>query len=125
MGVVSDRGASGRDDVLNELERLREENARLRSMLGLERDAGGHATAWSPMLVPEVAAPSVDNSSPNDSKLALLASLFGARADVYATRWENTVTGKSGWSPATTCGWARRRSARDCLPLTDDVFASH
>lgn len=126
-GVVEDEGTGSHDDLVAELARLRDENVWLRSVLGLdEREADGHATAWSPMLIPDVAdSPSVDHSSPNQSKLALLASLFGARADVYATRWQNTATGRSGWSPATKGGWARRRTARDYLPLTDEMFASH
>lgn len=43
----------------------------------------------------------VDASSPAAEKLALLWSLFGARADVYALRWESASSGKTGWSPAT------------------------
>jgi len=78
------------------------------------------------MLLPEVrASPSIDNAAPNAAKLALYASLFGARSDVYATRWENTSTAKSGWSPATKGGWSRQRTSRDYLPLTEEVFASH
>ena len=64
-------------------------------------------------------------SSPDDAKLALLRSLFGARSDVYATRWENASTGKAGWSPAARGGWSRRRSRQDYLPLTDEVFRAH
>ena len=67
----------------------------------------------------------IDASSPDDAKLALLASLFGARSDVYATRWENTSTGKAGWSPATRGGWSRQRSRQDYLPLTGEVFRAH
>jgi hypothetical protein len=57
--------------------------------------------------------------------VALLRSLFGARSEVYAARWESGSTGKTGWSPATRGGWSKRRSAKDYLPLTDDVFAAH
>jgi superfamily II DNA or RNA helicase len=108
--------------------RLREENARLRALLGMdERPAGGHAVAWSPTLLSNpVTGPAIDAQSPNSAKLELFRSLFGARSDVYAVRWENASSGKSGWSPATRDGWSRsRRSPRDCLPLTDDVLASH
>lgn len=127
-GTMSDEGpAPSRDDLMAELQLLRDENARLRSVLGLEEhQASGHAAAWSPMLVPDSqGSPSVDHSSSIDSKLALAASLFGARSDVYAIRWDNATTGKSGWSPATRGGWARQRNARDYLPLTADVLASH
>ena len=122
-----DEDAADRADLMAEVDRLQAENARLRSLLGLDqREADGHASAWSPMLLPEVrASPSIDNTAPNAAKLALYASLFGARSDVYATRWENTSTGKSGWSPATKGGWSRQRTSRDYLPLIAEVFASH
>lgn len=128
MGVVGEGEPSDDgEDIRAELDQLRQENARLRSLLGLdERDADGHTTTWSPMLIPDtVRSASADRDSSNESKLALLTSLFGARSDVYATRWENASTGKSGWSPATTGGWSRQRNPRDYLALTDEVFASH
>ena len=82
--------------------------------------------SWSPTLLSALASTSrIDASSPDDAKLALLESLFGARSDVYATRWENTSTGKAGWSPATRSGWSRQRSRHDYLPLTGEVFEAH
>ena len=54
----------------------------------------------------------------------LLWALFGARSDVYATRWENSSTGKSGWSPAVRGAWSHK-STKDYLALTDDVFLRH
>ena len=127
MRPVNEREAEDRAALVAELARLKEQNDRLRSLLGLdERTADGHVTAWSPMLLPEVvSAVPVDSSSPRAEKLALFSSLFGARSDVYATRWENASTGKSGWSPATRGGWSRHRSRQDYLPLTDEVFAAH
>ena len=126
-GLVSDREAEGHAELVAELARLEAENARLRSLLGLDdRSANGHATAWSPMLLPEVVSSApVDSSSSKAEKLALFSSLFGARSDVYATRWENASTGKAGWSPAGRGDWSRHRSRQDYLPLTDDVFAAH
>lgn len=125
--ISVDEDAADGDALVTELDRLREENARLRSLLGLDqREADGHASAWSPMLLPDVrTSPSIDNTAPNAAKLALYASLFGARSDVYATRWENSSTGQSGWSPATKGGWSRQRTSRDYLPLTEEVFALH
>ena len=82
-----------------------------------------HTVSWSPTLLSEaVSTPLIDASSLDDAKLALLTSLFGARSDVYATRWENASTGRAGWSPATRGRWSRHRSRQDHLPLTDDVF---
>jgi superfamily II DNA or RNA helicase len=111
-----------------ELVRLREENARLRALLGIdERTGDGHAVAWSPTLLsnPEL-SPAIDAGSSNAAKLKVFRSFFGARSDVYAVRWENVSTGKTGWSPATRGGSFRpRRSRPEYLPLTDDVLASH
>ena len=106
------------EDPAVELARLREENARLRALLGLDdRPADGHSVAWSPTLLPtSVAGPPVDAGSSNEAKLELFRSLFGARSDVYAVRWENPSTGKSGWSPATRGGWSRQRRSRARVP---------
>ena len=125
--LVGEQPTAGQDDLASEVVRLREENARLRGLLGLdERADDGHAEAWSPTLLSEVVSPPrIDASSPDDAKLALLASLFGARSDVYATRWANTSTGKAGWSPATRGGWSRQRTRQDYLPLTAEVFRAH
>lgn len=116
-----------RDHLAVEVARLREENLRLRTLLGLDqRPPGGHETAWSPSLLTEQAPlPTVNAASSNDEKLALLWALFGTRSDVYALRWENTSSGKSGWSPATRGGWSRQRAKQDYLALTDEVFAAH
>ncbi len=43
---------------------------------------------------------------------------------MYATRWENARTGRSGWAPAVAGGW-RKGTNRPYLPLTDDVVAAH
>ena len=119
--------AASYDTLLAEVEALRDENGRLRGLLGLdERPDDGHARAWAPTLLTEATEqPSVDASSTAADKLALLWSLFGARADVYAQRWESASSGKSGWSPATKDRWAKGRPPRSYLPLTDDVFISH
>ena len=58
-------------------------------------------------------------------KVALLRTLFGARSDVFAIRWENKSTGNSGWSPAVRGGWSRSRGRKDYLPLTDEVLLAH
>jgi hypothetical protein len=42
----------------------------------------------------------VDSQSSPESKIALFRSFFAGRDDVYAARWENARSGKSGWSPA-------------------------
>jgi hypothetical protein len=112
----------------DELSRLRAENARLRDLLGLDtRESGGHVAAWSPTLLQttESGLQVVDESSSEFEKVALLRTLFCARSDVYAVRWESTSTGKVGWSPATQGGWSGRRSRTDYLSLTDEVLTKH
>ena len=121
------RGTPSNDALVAEMAALRAENDRLRGLLGLdERTSDAHARAWAPTLLTESTyQPSVDASSEAADKLALLWSLFGARSDVYARRWESASSGKSGWSPATKDRWSKGRRPRDYLPLTDDVFVSH
>jgi superfamily II DNA or RNA helicase len=69
----------------------------------------------------------VTHYSPQAAKVAFFGTLFAARADVYATRWENGRTGKSGWLPAVQGRWQKglRHSERTYLPLTADVLEAH
>lgn len=117
-----------RSQLSAEVERLRAEVERLHDLLGFNARTGDeHRRAWAPSLFGAAATTSAvtQASSPRD-KIDLIRSLFGARSDVYAQRWENPHTGKSGWSPAVRGGWSNKRTgSRDYLPLTDDVLASH
>ena len=129
--------AASPDDLRREVERLRAENLRLRSLLGLDspepptaQPAPPSAPAWEPTLfrdrvVATNQAP-VDGHSPPEAKIALFRSLFVGRDDVYAARWENARSGKSGWSPVVVGGPANaRRPDRAYLPLTDAIVESH
>lgn len=113
-------------DVSGELESLRSENARLRKLLKLtDAEAGaahGTQTAWFDKSPGPVQA----TSSPQ-AKVEFYAALFGVRRDVYAIRWENVRSGKSGWVPAVAGGWRRGNKSADqhYLPLTHEVLASH
>jgi hypothetical protein len=124
--VATDPGRSYAE-LLAETDALRRENARLRGLLGLDgRADDGHAVTWAPTLLTQPSSQvAVDSSAPLAAKVALLRSLFGARADVYAVRWQSASSGKSGWQPATKGGWSKRRSTRDLSPLTDAVLAAH
>lgn len=69
----------------------------------------------------------MDAHSSSQAKVEFYAALFGGRRDVYALRWENARTGKSGWMPAVEGGWRKGRAASDIrhLPLTPEVLAAH
>jgi superfamily II DNA or RNA helicase len=113
-----------------ELAALRAENDRLRTLLGVDKpDRNEPTRPWSPTLpVAHRAAPRppVDHNSRPAAKVALFRSLFAGRDDVHALRWENTRTGKAGWSPAVRGGWSNsRRPDREHLPLTDEVIERH
>lgn len=78
-------------------------------------------------------APAVTMNSKAADKLGLFRSLFGGRTDVYAQRWDNPKTGKSGYSPACHNEWAKgicdkpRVKCGDCpnqaFKAFDDVAA--
>ena len=127
MVVVEDAAAARLAEARVELEELRAEVARLRGLLGLDARRGdGHRQAWAPTLFTQlVPAAVIESTAPFDDKVALLRQLFGARSDVFAMRWENASTGKSGWSPAVRGGWSHQRAKKEYLPLSDEVLAAH
>ena len=127
MTVVSHDEEQHLVALLAELEELSADNARLRDLLGLNtRSDGGHKHVWAPTLFTQPAdTPAIDSTATLEDKLALLRSLFGARSDVFALRWENESRGKSGWSPAVRGGWADKRSKKEYLPLTDAMLSNH
>ena len=119
--VAADRDSA----LLRELERLREENARLSRLLQLRE--GETTPAAEQPVIPVVAPGLVTMSSPVSAKLALFADRFAARRDVYAVRWDNERKGISGWSPAIAGGWRKgidKRAVRH-LPLTQEVLVAH
>jgi hypothetical protein len=72
----------------------------------------------------------------NADKIALFRSLFRGREEIFPRRWENTKTGKSGYSPACANEWVRgicekpRIKCMECpnqafIPVSDDVIRSH
>ena len=109
-----------------ELARLRAENARLLKLLRLTPQQAAPPT---PGQVAFFEAPPgvVHHRSSQDAKVAFFGALFAARTDVYATRFDNHRTGKSGWVPAVRGGWRKgvRHEDRDYLPLTPAVLAAH
>jgi superfamily II DNA or RNA helicase len=106
--------------------RLQAENARLLRLLALSpveaRPPGPTQLGWF-----EAAPGPVCARSSAEEKVAFFAALFGARPDIYAVRWENSRTARSGWLPAVRGGWRKgvRHEDRDYLPLTADVVTAH
>jgi hypothetical protein len=82
--------------------RLRDENERLRSMLGIPELVGGR-TGLHTGPDPENSAKASNLSNPEE-KIKLFRSLFRGREDIYAVRWEGR-TGRSGYSPAGLMDW--------------------
>ena len=82
---------------INELNRLRAENARLRALLtrhGIAADKPESALPRKPALS-------------LDEKVALFRGLFQGREDVFARRWFSPTTGKSGYQPVCAREWNR------------------
>lgn len=113
-------------ELRSEVERLRAENARLRRLLELTpeqaKPPGPAQTA-----IFDAAPGGVHAGSPPHSKVAFYASLFAARTDAYAVRWDNARSGKGGWMPAVRGGWRRglRPDQREYLRLTREVITEH
>ena len=109
----------------SELQRLRDENARLTRLLDLR----GWDTAPAPEQpsMPVTSPGMVTKDSSLEDKLALYADRFRTRRDVYAVRWENSRSGLSGWSPAVAGGWRKGMDPRGAryLPLTEEVLSAH
>jgi superfamily II DNA or RNA helicase len=117
---------------------LREENTRLKKLLGLKQDKKNPPTSLSlsEPLSPFVAQTGViHNESPREVKIALFRSLFRGREDVYPVRWERK-DGRSGYSPACLLEWKRplcgkqvikcgECQRRKLLPVTDEVIHHH
>jgi hypothetical protein len=106
-----------------ELARLKAENARLLRLLEMTPQQAKPAAATQTGLFLQRPGP-VSASSSGSDKVRFFRTLFAARPDIYATRWENTRNGKSGWVPAVAGGW-RKGSNRPYLPMGDDVVTPH
>lgn len=81
--------------ALAECERLRSENADLKTKLGIKES--------SPTTKDNSA---VNNHSSSEDKIALFLSLFRGREDIYALRWESNK-GRAGYAPACGNEWDR------------------
>ncbi|MPZ00910.1 MAG: helicase [Actinophytocola sp.] len=106
--------------------RLKAENARLARLLEL-RPGDRVPPGPTQTGIFDAQPGSVHAASPAGEKVAFFGSLFAARTDVYATRWENRRTGRSGWLPVVRGGWRKgvRHEDREYLPLTEEVLTAH
>jgi hypothetical protein len=109
-----------------QVKQLRAENARLLRLLELTPQQArppGPAQAGFFGTAPGA----VHAGSSPAQKVAFFRALFAARTDVYAIRWENARSGKSGWMPAVRGGWRKGIPAtdREYLPLTEEVITAH
>ena len=109
------------DETARELECVRAENERLRALLALAQptqaiiaSAKGNGRACA-----ERKRATVDSGSAAVAKVALIRDLFRGRDDVYALRWENARTDKSGYVPAVAGGWGGERNGPKTLPFAE------
>jgi superfamily II DNA or RNA helicase len=109
-------------EALNELDRLRAENKRLRTLLALAQSTRTIVESSQATSSPPRTSSGSDRSAAE--KVALVRRLFRGREDVYARRWESDRTGKSGYVPATAEGWATA-GPQTYLPLSDDAIVEH
>jgi hypothetical protein len=91
-------------------ERLREENTRLRAMLGIQKSTPGEL---SQTVIPvEIISESRSAGPPApERKITLFRTLFRGREDIYAVRWEGK-NGRSGYSPAGVMNWRAIHAAK-------------
>jgi superfamily II DNA or RNA helicase len=124
---------------LAEVQKLREENLYLRSLLSSHGiQIPDYLTLAADSL--QVSNPTTEARSPGVStaaqRIALYRSLFRGREDVFAIRWQNN-DGRSGYMPKADRDWKSYlgakeedrkkvdRLTRKYRPLTDDVVREH
>ena len=101
-----------------ELVALRAENQRLHKLL-TER-------LRTPDVPTEASRTPVNLDRSAGEKIALVRQLFRGREDVYAERWENARTGRSGYVPAVEGGWAAARDdPKSYIELWDATIEQH
>ncbi len=113
-------------DLRATVAQLRAENERLLRLLQLSPAAAAAPDPAQSGLFERPPGP-VHARSDSRSKVAFFREMFACRQDVYATRWENSRTGRAGWVPAVRGGWRRGSDAarREYLPLTEEVVTAH
>ena len=110
------------DEALSELEQLRAENERLRTLLALAQGTQAIIDRRQTREAPPASLGSIRCFRGREGR-ADPAPLSRPR-DVYALRWENARTGKSGYVPATAGGWTKT-GPKTYLPLSDEAIERH
>ncbi|MFQ5684475.1 MAG: DEAD/DEAH box helicase family protein, partial [Candidatus Binatia bacterium] len=136
------------EKALQEIERLRRENAELRKKLGIEVSESkadysqSRATSVGTNTRVEGAQEAesyrghefststkpvrMDSNLSVQEKIKLFRTLFRGREDIYAAFWFNERTGKKGYSPACEDPWnSRKGRPKKYFPLTDEVILKH
>ncbi len=125
---------ASRSSELQELQQLREDNARLKALLTHHGIDCEDRPAPEPEAPPVGPVPASVQFTTAD-KIALFRRLFRGRTDVYPQRWESSK-GTSGYSPACGNEWKPglchkpRVKCGDCtkrllLPVTNQVIYDH
>jgi superfamily II DNA or RNA helicase len=107
--------------------------ALLREIQNVREEMNRESEASRPLLGRPIAK--LDLST-NSEKVRLFIELFRARQEIFPKRWENTKTGKSGYSPVCGNEWVRdicnkpKIKCADCthqkfLPLDESAVESH
>jgi len=84
------------EELTNKLQKLKQENARLKQLLQQ------HGIAYE---VAEIAK--ISSQLSLEDKVALFRSLFHGREDVFARLWFSATSGKSGYQPVCAREWNR------------------
>lgn len=114
------------DNLRARCRELEADNAHLRGLLRLT-PADARRPGPSQTAIFEASPGAVAISSPPAAKVAFYATLFRARPDAYAVRWDSERLGRGGWKPAVRGGFRKgvRPADRDHLPLTETVLTRH
>src|SRR4030043_406441 len=124
--------------ALKECASLKEENERLKRLLGLSSE---DRTLIAKPVISDQSIPyligdtAITNNSSVGAKVTLFRSLFRGREDVYPVRWEGKY-GSSGYSPSCANEWKRplcgkpKTKCADCenrnlKPVTGEIIRDH
>lgn len=114
------------DAMRSRITELEADNAHLRGMLKFSGQEGNRPGP-APTVLFDAAPAAVTASSPAHEKVAFYLSLFRARRDVYALRWDSERLDRGGWMPAVQGRFRKgvRPADRVYLPLTEQVVRGH